>query len=160
MTALVKLDGYKVGDLVRTLFDTGARGCDYCYGMIDKAGPKMLEVVWESGRRQRLQSNRVHAIEKCVPGSPSWDVATEELRKRGILAVPAEVVDHGPREAQLQARLPGVAPLSDLAALVVDYFTKLETFDALNMVAESREFAIAARELSEAESKLRDTVAP
>lgn len=45
----------KRGDLVQTLFDTGAFGCSILYGVVTKAGAATYTVQWESTITNRVQ---------------------------------------------------------------------------------------------------------
>lgn len=85
MSTLEKLDGrVHVGDLVQVLFDTGARGVEYAYGVVTAVGPKRVHVTWESRRKQRLPRNRWHLVE-LVP-ERAMDEARESLRRTGVLS--------------------------------------------------------------------------
>jgi hypothetical protein len=46
---------FKVGDRVRYWFDTGAFGCQFVHGTVEKAGARTYTVRWESGIRNRLR---------------------------------------------------------------------------------------------------------
>lgn len=43
------------GQFVKYLFDTGARGLAYIYGIVEKAGPKTFTVRWPSGIHNRVR---------------------------------------------------------------------------------------------------------
>jgi hypothetical protein len=45
----------KTSDLVETLHDTGAFGCQILYGVVIASGPKTFRVLWESGLTNRLR---------------------------------------------------------------------------------------------------------
>lgn len=49
---------FKLGDVVETMFDTGARGAQILYGRVVRAGPKKVTIEWESGLRNRIDNGR------------------------------------------------------------------------------------------------------
>ncbi len=74
---------FKRGDVVKTLFDTGAFGAQIVFGLVVKAGPKAYVVIWESRLRNRLEQGR--QIVTLVQDADLLEEARKGLRRAGVL---------------------------------------------------------------------------
>lgn len=74
---------FKVGDIVKMFFDTGAFGAQILFGLVVKAGPKTYTVEWESNHRNRLEQGRT--IVASVEDPELLEEARKGLRRAKLL---------------------------------------------------------------------------
>lgn len=68
------------GELVMYWFDTGAFGCQWLYGVVEKSGQKTITIRWESGLRNRVYHGR-HDIRR-IDDDEMRDDAQKKLARR------------------------------------------------------------------------------
>lgn len=78
-------------DLVQTMFDTGAMGAQFLFGVVEKSGPKTMTIRWESGIRNRVPQGRsdvtlIQDLELQAEARKKLGTAREALCRRVALA--------------------------------------------------------------------------